>query len=360
MKEDKAITAVGVTGVILGLLAFSTGKFIMGGIIMLFAFGVFWNRGGGTREERSIYDKIIKTDLSISEIYEKIKDMDTPLGKAWIAQHKGFEGDSIVFGPCSFKDCVVISREKNSIDVKHVTRLENITAGKEDAYRFENLADPNETEVTPERYAVFAGFKLASVMLVRHIAELIRKLDADRDAEVPESLDMYTFYYHNSAEGFFRDSEGNDVLKVEASANPFAARVMDADGNLMAEVKPNAFNKRGEPLDSAGFELLTDEGHFGDIMPFKGKNGEGFIADTDAGEFRMRLFPACMKAKISCNYMIEQNGKLLAVTGGSPNILFEEHGWCRNDIIDSFDDDYLVLYAALQTFALSLNSKFLK
>ena len=126
MKEDKAITAVGVLTVILSLLMMSVGKFIMGGIILLIAFGIFWNRGGGTRNDRSIYEKIIKTDMSVAEIYEKIRDLDTPLGKPWIAENKGFAGDSIVFGPCSFKDCVVISRGKNCIDVKHVTRLENI------------------------------------------------------------------------------------------------------------------------------------------------------------------------------------------------------------------------------------------
>ena len=126
MKEDKAITAVGVLAVILGLLMMSVGRFIMGGITLLIAFGVFWNRGGGTRNDRSIYEKIVKTDMSIAEIYEKLKDLDTPLGKPWIAEHKGFDGESIVFGPCSFKDCVVISRSKNNIDIKHVTRLENI------------------------------------------------------------------------------------------------------------------------------------------------------------------------------------------------------------------------------------------
>ena len=360
MKEDKAITAVGVLGVILSLLMFSVGRFIMGGIILLLSFGVFWNRGGGKRSDRVIYEKLVNTDLSIEEIFQKIKDMETPLGKAWMAQHKGFEGSSIVFGPCRFKDCVVISRAKGNIVVKHVTKLDNIIRDESEEYRFEGLADPSELEVTPERYAVFAGFKLASVMLVRDIAKLIAKLDGDRNALVPESMDMYRFYYHNSSEGFFRDSEGNDVMKVETTVSPFEAEVFDADGNLMASVVPNALNKRGEPDENAGFELLTDEGHFGEIKPFRDKGKEGFIADTDAGKFIMTIFPACMKAKISCNYTIERDGKLMAVIGGSPNILFDQQGWCRNDIIDSFDDDYLVLYAILEVFILTLNSKFLK
>ncbi len=360
MKEDKAITAVGILAVVLALLMMSTGRFIMGGITLLLAFSVFWNRGGGTRNDRSIYEKVIRTNLSIAEIYEKLKDLDTPLGKPWIAQHKGFAGESIVFGPCSFKDCVVISRGKNDIDVKHVTRLENIIRKEEDEYRFSDLVNADEAEVTASRYAVFAGFKLASVMLVKHLAELIGKLDQDRMASVPDTLDFYKFYYHNSSDGSFRDSDGNEVLKVEFSLHPFVARVLDTDGNMMASVVPREMNQRDEPVDSAGFELLTGEGHFGEIRRFKDKSGEGFIADTEAGEFRIVIFPSCMKARISCNYMIELDGKLKAVIGGSPNLIFDELGRCRNDIINSYDDDYLVMYAIAEVFILTLNSKFLK
>ena len=67
-----------------------------------------------------------------------------------------------------------------------------------------------------------------------------------------------------------------------------------------------------------------------------------------------------MKAKISCNYTIEHEGKLKAVIGGSPNLLFDQYGRCRNDLINSYDDDYLVLYAIAEIFILTNNSKFLK
>jgi hypothetical protein len=360
MKEDKAITAVGVLAVILSLLMMSVGRFIMGGITLLLAFGIFWNRGGGKRNDRSIYEKIVKTDLSIAELYELLKDVDTPLGKPWIAEHKGFSGDSIVFGPGSFKDCVVISRGRDHIDIKHVTRLENIFRKDSDEYRFAGVVDTSEAEVTPSRYAVFAGFKLASVMLVRHLTELIGKLAEDRNAEVPESMDFYRFYYHNSSDGFFRDSEGNEVLEVRTSLHPFKAEVWSPEGELMASVVPHAMDQRDEPVESAGFELLTGDGHFGEIRKFRDKSGEGFVAETGAGEFTFRLFPSCMKARVSCNYMIEQNGKLKAVIGGSPNIIFDEQGNCRSDLVNSYDDDYLVLYAAAEVFILTLNSKLLK
>ena len=93
---------------------------------------------------------------------------------------------------------------------------------------------------------------------------------------------------------------------------------------------------------------------------FKDGKREGFIADTDAGKVTVTIFPACMRANISCNYMVEMDGELKAVIGGSPNILFESAGYCENDLILSYDDDYLVMYAALEIFIMTLNKKFLK
>ena len=58
--------------------------------------------------------------------------------------------------------------------------------------------------------------------------------------------------------------------------------------------------------------------------------------------------------------MIEKDGELKAVIGGSPNILFDTVGRCQSDLILSYDDDYLVLYAALEIFIMTLNKKFIK
>ena len=360
MKQDRAMTAVGVLTAILALLMISVGRFIMGGIILLLAFAIFWNRGGGDFNDRSIYEKVIKTDLGIDELFEKIKDIDTPFGKPWIAVHKGFEGDSIVFGPGKFKDCVIISRMKNKLDVKHITILDNIIRKEEDEYRFSDLVNSAEAEVTPERYAIFAGFKLASVMLVKHLAELIGKLAADRNAEIPDTLDYFKFYYHNSSDGHFRDSDGAEVMKVECGYSPFKSAVLDENGGELASVMPHAFNNKGIVTDAAGYEFFANGEHFGEIKGFKEGRQEGFICDTEDGVFTLKIFPSCMRAKISCNYTIEHDGELKAVIGGSPNLQFDEEGWCRNDLILSYDDDYLVLYAVLEVFILTLNSRFLK
>ena len=360
MKEDRLMTLTGVLAAVMALLSFSVGKWIMGGVILLLAFGIFWNRGFGKFNDRSNYEKLIRTDLTIEEIYEKVRSIDTPLGRAWIGGHKGFEGDSIIFGPNAFKDCVIISRRKKDIDIKHITLTDNIIRGEEDEKRFADLIDPKETEVTPRRYSIFAAFKIASVMLVGHLTELIEKMDRDRNTGIPGTLDIFKFSYYNSSEGWFIDEEGNRILRVESGSDPFTARVLDEDDNEMASVKPRSFNAKGIVNDADGYDLYADGEHFGEIRRSKADGRDVFTAETDAGEFIIRSFPAVLRANVSCNFTVEKDGKIRAVIGGSPNILFEEAGYCENDVVLSYDEDYLVLYAVMQVFIMELNRRYLK
>lgn len=358
MKQDRAITWVGILAAVCGLLSISVGRYIMGGIILLLSFGIFWNRGGGKFNDRSVYEKVIKTDLTIAQLYSRIRDMETPLGKAWIAEHKGYPGDSIVFGPNKYKDCIVISSKKGTIDIKHITLIKNIIRDPSEEYRFTGFIDVSETEVTPERYAEFAGLKMGCIMMISHLQQVVEALDRDRNAPVPASVDEYSFYYHNSTEGHFRDEEGDNVLRVENSYYPFVSKIFSEEGDEMASVVPRSFNAKGVVNDGAGYEMIADGEHFGEITRTKEING--FTAETDAGIFKVILFPANLRANMSFNYMIEKDGELKAVIGGSPNILFDTVGRCQNDVILSYDDDYLVLYAAIEIFIMTLNKKFLK
>jgi uncharacterized protein YdeI (BOF family) len=360
MKEDRAMTALGILTIFIGILMFTVGKWIMGGIALLLAFGIFTTRGGGKFNDRSIYEKVIKTDLTIAELYDRIKDTETALGKAWIAGHKGFPGDSIVFGPNRFRDCVVVSRKKNYIDIKHITLLDNIIRDTADEYRFRDLINASEIEVTPKRYSSFAALKLASVMLIKDLQEITEKLDRDRNASVPESLGLFTYYYHNSTDGYFRDADDNILLEVRSSYHPFSAAVFDTDGNEMASVVPRSYNGKGVVIDSAGYDMYADGERYGEIIRTKTGGSDTFIAETDGGKFVVRLFPANRRANMSSNYMIEKDGEIKAVIGGSPNLLFDTVGRCQNDVILSYDDDYLVLYAELEIFIMTVNRKFLK
>ena len=360
MRRDRMLTVAAVIWLVIGFITVLSGHVIFGGIIMLFGFGIFYLRGRGSYNDRSLYEKQIKADIEIKELYEKIKDMDTPLGKAWIGGHQDYNGDCIIFGPNIFWDSVIIARRGANIVLRHTMDVKKIVRDEKDEYRFDELINTSEYEATPERYAIYAGFRLTSVIMLDHLMKLVQSIDADKDAAVPAHLEEYKFYYHNSANGWFKDSEGNDVLQADYSLDPFRAAVLGADGEEMAAVIPHSFNKRGEPMPAAGFELTANGEHYGEIRAFRDRKGDGFMAETEDGTFRISIFPAVRKGKISCNYRIEKDGKLKAVIAGSPNLIFADLGRCRNDIVHSYDDDYLVLYAVLEIFILTLHSRFLK
>ena len=358
MKEDRFVILIGILAVVAALMAFTTGSTILAGIMLMIALAIFMNRRGKSPNDRSIYEKVIRTDLSIGEIREKLKETETALGKAWIAEYRDSEGDVIVFGPDRYRDAVIISRKGRDVGIRHIVKPENIIRKSEDEQRFADMITESEIEITPLKYSVYAAFRLASVMLVKQLFEYIGRLDRDRDAAPPESFGLFRFYYHNSTEGFFRDAEANDIMKVENCYSPFTARVLDTDGNELASVKPHEINSKGEVVDSAGYELFANGEHFGEIR--KHEKEEAFIAETEDGIFTVTVFPACHRAKVSCNYTVVRDGETKAVIAGSPNLLFDTVGRSQNDIILSYDDNYLVLYAVLEVFIMTLYGRFLK
>ena len=173
MKQDRMLTAAAVVLLVLGFITMLSGHVVYGGVVALFGFGIFYLRGQGGFNKRSLYEKQIKADTEINELYEKLRDMDTPLGKAWIGGHKDFSGDCIIFGPDVFWDCIVVGRSGPNIVMKHTMEINKILRDARDEYRFEKLSDLKEYETTPERYAIYAGFRLSSVIMLDHLLKIV-------------------------------------------------------------------------------------------------------------------------------------------------------------------------------------------
>ena len=355
MKKDLFSKIVGILCILAGLLSLLSGSILSGGAILTIGLAVIYTSSVSSKG-RNNYETTIMSELTIEEIFEKLRDVETPLGKPWLAGHKTYEGSNIVFGPSAFKDIVVVSKSKGGIVIRHSIDTSEIIRSEEEEHRFDGIIKGDETEVSPARYSLFVGFKMASVELVKQLNDYICELNKNADAEADEEWGLFKFYYHNSSEGSFKDSEGRDVLGVECAFDPFTARVLDEDGSEMASVKSRGTNKRGEVSEKDGFELIANSEHYGEITKVR----DGFRVETDDGYFFMRQFPACGKANVSCNYRIEKDGKIVAVIGGSPNLSFGSNGRHQNDVILSYDDDYLVLYAILEIFVITYNRKFLK
>lgn len=360
MREDKMMTLLGVLTAVMGALAMSVGKWIMGGVILLLSFGIFSVRGGGKVNDRSIYENVISSNLDIRSLFDKIKDMETPLGKPWIAEHKGYEGDSIVFGPSVFKDIVVVSKKSGKINIKHITAIDNIIRNTDDEWRFDKIASHDGVEVTPKRYSIYASFTLISVVMIKQLRELIQKISNGENFEIPSELCVYNFFYHNSHNGYFKDENENEILKVENSLIPFISKVSDTDGNEMASVVPIELDKKQRPVDSSGYKMYADKEFYADIQHKQKSASDVYTVKTEDAIYDIVGFPACRRANIASNYLIYRNDELKAAIGGSPNIEFDVEGFCQNDLVLSFDDDYLVLYAAIEVFIMTINKRFLK
>ena len=139
MKQDRMLTASAVILLVLGFITVLSGHIIFGGIIALFGFGIFYLRGRGSFNDRSLYEKQIKADISIDELYAKIKDMDTPIGKPWVGGHKDFKGNCIIIGPNVFWDCIIIAKNGSGIVLKHTMQKDKIIRDEKNEYRFEGL-----------------------------------------------------------------------------------------------------------------------------------------------------------------------------------------------------------------------------
>ena len=75
--------------------------------------------------------------------------------------------------------------------------------------------------------------------------------------------------------------------------------------------------------------------------------------------FMLEGFRAVRKANLSCNYIITIDGVRKAVIAGNARIAFEEDVLTENSLICSLDDEYLLLYMAIQEMIMTKN-KWLK
>ena len=65
------------------------------------------------------------------------------------------------------------------------------------------------------------------------------------------------------------------------------------------------------------------------------------------------------KGNLSCNYRITRNGETVAIYGANGQIEFSDGRTVQNNVICSFNDDYLTMYIIFSEFIMTLN-KFIK
>ncbi len=331
-------------GALIALVAFALlvrGIYVWGGILLLLSFVFIYVKGLGKANDRNVYENRIKSNLTVDEIYEKIKDVQTSLGKPQIDDQNGSNGISIVIGPDKYKNCIIISKENESIIVRH-----------------ENQEASEIANFGPKEYSDFASTNIIIVQLIRAIRSFIERLSLNENESFDINLNDYNLYYRNSSEGYYKDPNGNNILGIESAYNPFVARVLDEEWTEMASIRPVATNTLGAIVESKGYNIFANLEVYGQLKKTEYGGQETYFAETDGGNFEIKIFPAGTKAGITSNYTITQDGELRAIVAYSRNLELSSTGTCDNELIISYDDDYLVLYAAIETFISTLSSKY--
>lgn len=344
--------------VFIALLAFFSGQWLIAGICAIIAGSVWSVVGGKSFNDRNLYLKKIDVSgkMTIEGLYDKIKDMETPFGKPWIAHHEQWEGKVIVFGPGMFKDYVVISKKGKSLYFTDSTVLSHLKPYEHDMYRFDNVADISNMEVTAKRYCGFASYKMIAAVMLEDLMDLVEKVDKNGDYPVPESMDIYRLFHYDTSDGIVRDEQDNEYAICRALYEPLKVTITDMDGNSLGTVDgdPDARSPklaRHWPVTIEG----QDEGSFARL---KG-GADGYILKCSLGEFSARAFRAVRKGNLSCNYRITRNGETVAIYGANGQIEFSDGRTVQNNVICSFNDDYLTMYIIFSEFIMTLN-KFIK
>ncbi len=351
MNEDRLYRIVGVLSFFIMFIAIGVGKLILAFIAFMFGIGIFFTSRKGSYNDKNLYDKKVKAnDKTLEELFDFLKDIDTPLGKCWAGVYKGMP--AIIYGPSSFKDVIVITLVKDEFKFRNVNILDNITAGEEDEWRLTDVADTANMEVTQKAYSVFASLKVMSAVMTGDLADLTADFTEGKRSSAPASLDMFEFYRHNTKDNQLVDANDEAIINTFIKLPPLTVTLTDDDGEELAKLEPQVENY--VDATAVDFDIYSDGEKFGTITHLKGTEKNTYLISTVNGDFLAESFMAVRKANVSSNYTISKDGVRKAVVFGSPNINFEGHGgFMQNNVICSFDDDYLVLYTLFELYVIS-------
>lgn len=364
MNGDKLFRILMALCLAMGIMGITVGKFILGGIFVGLAVAIWLTTGGKHYNDRNLYDKIVEgcEDITIEHIYECLSSVDTCLGCPWMGSNTFTSGDAIMFGPSPFKDYITIYKDKkNNIVVKSGTELSHIVRNADNETHFKDVLDTKSMTVNPKTYSHFASWKLMSAVLVDDLTEIIKKIKAGDNSAV-KSLGKFKFFYANSTDCLYRDSDDNEYTYVRTINEPLDVRIyeipegdesIEETGEMLAQVTGSA------KAEKNGFKFYMSGEEYGTLYRDTESDSDSYFLETSDGRVYIEGFRAVRKANLSCNYIIMIDGVRKAVIAGNARIAFEEDVLTENSLICSLDDEYLLLYMAIQEMIMTKN-KWLK
>lgn len=353
MDIDRLLKIMGVMIGFVGVIFFMSGKFILAAIMLFFVFAVFFTAGKGTFNEKNLYKKKLKRKgKTLDDVYDFFKDTETMLGFCWRGQHNG--NDAVIFGPSTFKDIVAIEVNGDEFLLTNSNVVETLTAGQEDQWRLEQVVDTTDFKVTPKWFSTFGALKVSTAVLLNDFVKELEALTGGIKSHAPSSMNIYNFFRHDTGENILYDENDNFILSSKISQAPMKIRLLDEDGEELAELHSRKENYNYKDPMSQTFDVYSDGELFCSIKQLKGNKHDTFKISSVNGDFYATSFMAVIKANVSSNYIIEKDGERKAIVFGSVKINFEDAGgWIQPCGICSMDDDYLVLYTLFELFLIN-------
>ena len=145
----------------------------------------------------------------------------------------------------------------------------------------------------------------------------------------------------------------NEPLDVRIYEIPEGDESIEETGEMLAQVTGSA------KAEKNGFKFYMSGEEYGTLYRDTESDSDSYFLETSDGRVYVEGFRAVRKANLSCNYIITIDGVRKAVIAGNARIAFEEDVLTENSLICSLEDEYLLLYMAIQEMIMTKN-KWLK
>lgn len=341
----------------LGVMMIFTGSAFYGFAFICLSVGVILTTSvGKNKNERDQYDKIISgaQDFDLDGLFDALAAEKNGLGGVWKARHDSVPDQCIVIGPSPFKDYIIVGKSDDKLILKGSFNTSHLRYSADEAWRFEHCVDTSEMPVTAKNYSIFAAYKLVTVMMLDDLTKYCEGIINGSDEELGRTFGEHTLFHYDSSDGIVKDIDDNEYASVETTRKPLNVTVRNTDGEQVSAVTE---------LDKKKDVFLYDVNLYGegygkvrkDLKSYR----DVYVCETPDGTFRLESFAAVRYANLAANYRLMLDGETKAILACNAGIRFGDSGLLTNDIIISYDDDFLLVYITLEEMLTGANA-FLK
>lgn len=310
---------------------FAETGYIICALILLIAGLVLWQFSD--QKSYNAWNDTVKlitgtSGLTIEDVFEAFKDLDTVLGKPWLGNIQTIRGKCMIFGPNADGEYVYLqSRGKNSMHLAFSNFTSFIKPPEKEQWRL----TPEPEQPIPEDVDSILRYRFASLFILPELVDRITRFKdtgsadlAPMDGQMPK--DMYLFYEEFRWLGqdfFLYDTQQNKRMKIVSPmpCKTFTLSDME-DGTQVFKLTKKIFHimphydlyERGIKIGRIKKKLVLHHDHF--------------IGNTRYGKLELKK----MNAMVGQNYQVTIDNKPIGTIARNLNI----------NLVDMIFDNYVL------------------